>query len=151
VHHDVPDPRAALSDLVLDAAGDVVGVADGAAAGQLDGHEDDAAARGVADPDVGGRPARLGEDGGLDGLALRPRLVVRAATGRDPGPIDIRDTGSGRVVLVTILLPGERSVGEAHGTAATVEHDVRERCPWVADVVVHTEPEPQDEDPGRAD
>jgi cation diffusion facilitator family transporter len=75
--------------------------------------------------------------------------AVRDATGRDPALIEIRDTGSGRVVLVTILLPGERSVGEAHGTAATVEHDVRERCPWVADVVVHTEPEPPEERAAR--
>jgi cation diffusion facilitator family transporter len=67
--------------------------------------------------------------------------AVLAQTGRAPAEVGIRDTQGGRVVLVTIELPGEGSVGAAHDVAGRVEHEVRERCPWVGDVVVHTEPE----------
>lgn len=68
--------------------------------------------------------------------------AVRSATGRGPAEIELRDTSAGRVVLTTIVLPGDRSVGEAHRRAGNVEHEVRERCPWLADVIVHTDPAP---------
>ena len=42
--------------------------------------------------------------------------------------------------LVTITLPGEQPLPSAHGHASAIEEAVRERCPSLADVIVHTEP-----------
>lgn len=70
--------------------------------------------------------------------------AVRRATGRAPAALRMRDTPRGRVVAVTVLLPGERTVGDSHLEAGRIEHAVRERCPWLADVLVHTEPDPGD-------
>jgi divalent metal cation (Fe/Co/Zn/Cd) transporter len=42
---------------------------------------------------------------------------------------------------VTITLPGEQPLPSAHGHAGAIEAAVRERCPTLADVIVHTEPE----------
>ncbi|MGX6448097.1 cation diffusion facilitator family transporter [Patulibacter sp. S7RM1-6] len=81
-----------------------------------------------------------------DEEAWAEREAVEAAvageTGRAPADVHVRDTPAGRMVLVTVLLPGGRSVGDAHGHAARIEQTVRERCPWLSEVIVHTEPEP---------
>jgi cation diffusion facilitator family transporter len=74
--------------------------------------------------------------------------TVRQVTGADPAAVSFRDGEGGRIALVTIRLPGEQPLPSAHRHAGTIEEAVRERCPSLADVIVHTEP--QDE-PARAD
>jgi hypothetical protein len=41
---------------------------------------------------------------------------------------------------VTVTLPGEQPLPSAHRNAGAIEEAVRERCPGLADVIVHTEP-----------
>jgi cation diffusion facilitator family transporter len=66
--------------------------------------------------------------------------TVREVTGAPPIEVSFRDTERGRIVLVTIVLPGEQPLPSAHRHAGEIEEAVRERCPELADVIVHTEP-----------
>jgi cation diffusion facilitator family transporter len=68
--------------------------------------------------------------------------TVRGITGTQPASVRFRDAERGRVALVTITLPGEQPLPSAHHHAGRIEEAVRERCPGLADVIVHTEPEP---------
>src|SRR5829696_7973324 len=67
--------------------------------------------------------------------------AVRGITGAPPLEIRFRDAERGRVALVTITLPGEQPLPSAHHHAGRIEEAVRERCPTLADVIVHTAPE----------
>jgi cation diffusion facilitator family transporter len=67
--------------------------------------------------------------------------TVRGITGAQPASVQFRDAERGRVALVTITLPGEQPLPSAHRHAGRIEEAVRERCPGLADVIVHTEPE----------
>jgi cation diffusion facilitator family transporter len=67
--------------------------------------------------------------------------AVRGITGAPPAELRFRDAERGRVALVTITLPGEQPLPSAHQHAGRIEEAVRERCPDLADVIVHTEPE----------
>jgi cation diffusion facilitator family transporter len=67
--------------------------------------------------------------------------TVRRVTGAAPAAVSFRDGDRGRIALVTITLPGEQPLPSAHGHAGAIEAAVRERCPTLADVIVHTEPE----------
>ena len=53
---------------------------------------------------------------------------------------DSLDSGNPRIALVTIKLPGDQPLPSAHQHAGAIEEAVRERCPGLADVIVHTEP-----------
>jgi len=66
--------------------------------------------------------------------------VVRRITGARPGAVRFRDAEAGRIALVDITLPGEQPLRVAHRRAGEIEEEVRERCPDLVDVVVHTEP-----------
>jgi cation diffusion facilitator family transporter len=66
--------------------------------------------------------------------------IVRHVTGVPPTTISFRDGEHGRVALVTITLPGEQPLPSAHRHAGAIEESVRERCPALAEVIVHTEP-----------
>jgi len=66
--------------------------------------------------------------------------AVRRFTGSDPLDVTFRDGEQGRVALVTVSLPGEQPLPSAHKHAGAIEEAVRERCPGLADVIVHTEP-----------
>jgi divalent metal cation (Fe/Co/Zn/Cd) transporter len=68
--------------------------------------------------------------------------TVRGITGSLPASVRFRDAERGRVALVTITLPGEQPLPVAHHDAGRIEEAVRERCPSLADVIVHTEPAP---------
>ena len=46
----------------------------------------------------------------------------------------------GRVALVDVLLPPDQPLPAAHRRAGEIEAAVRERCPELSDVIVHTEP-----------
>jgi cation diffusion facilitator family transporter len=66
--------------------------------------------------------------------------AVKRFTGSDPLDVSFRDGEQGRVALVTVSLPGEQPLPSAHEHAGAIEEAVRERCPDLADVIVHTEP-----------
>jgi cation diffusion facilitator family transporter len=87
--------------------------------------------------DWGRRPA--GDDTAAERAAIEE--TVRRVTGAAPAAVSFRDGERGRIALVTITLPGEQSLPSAHGHAGAIEAAVRERCPTLADVIVHTEPE----------
>lgn len=70
--------------------------------------------------------------------------VVRRYTGRDAADVRFRDAERGRVALITVFLPPDQPLPSAHRRAGEIEHAVRERCPDLSDVIVHTEPEPRD-------
>jgi cation diffusion facilitator family transporter len=66
--------------------------------------------------------------------------AVRRFTGSSPIAVNFRDGEQGRVALVTVSLPGDQPLPSAHRNAGEIEEAVRERCPGLADVIVHTEP-----------
>jgi cation diffusion facilitator family transporter len=66
--------------------------------------------------------------------------AVRRVTGSSPLAVSFRDGEQGRVALVTVSLPGDEPLPSAHRHAGAIEEAVRERCPALADVIVHTEP-----------
>jgi len=66
--------------------------------------------------------------------------VVRRYTGAPPEQVSFRDAERGRIALVTIALPAEQPLGAAHQRAGDIEEAVRERCPQLVDIIVHTEP-----------
>src|ERR687886_99168 len=66
--------------------------------------------------------------------------VVSRYTGRAPSRVSFRDADRGRVALIDVLLPAEQPLPSAHRRAGVIEEAVRERCPELADVIVHTEP-----------
>jgi cation diffusion facilitator family transporter len=66
--------------------------------------------------------------------------VVRRYTGAAPQEIRFRDSERGRIAFITVNLPGEQPLRAAHRRAGLIEEAIRERCPDLADVVVHTEP-----------
>jgi cation diffusion facilitator family transporter len=69
------------------------------------------------------------------------RRVVRELTGADPQQVRLRRRERGGIVaLVTVELPPERQLREAHALASEIEERVRARAPRINDVVVHTEP-----------
>lgn len=66
--------------------------------------------------------------------------AVLRFTGSSPLAVSFRDGELGRVALVTVSLPGDQPLPSAHRHAGAIEEAVRERCPTLADVIVHTEP-----------
>jgi cation diffusion facilitator family transporter len=66
--------------------------------------------------------------------------AVKRHTGTAPLAVAFRDGEQGRVALVTVTLPGDQPLPSAHQHAGAIEEAVRERCPGLADVIVHTEP-----------
>jgi divalent metal cation (Fe/Co/Zn/Cd) transporter len=66
--------------------------------------------------------------------------AVKHYTGSAPVTVAFRDGEQGRVALVTVTLPGDQPLPSAHKHAGAIEEAVRERCPSLADVIVHTEP-----------
>ncbi|HEX2085775.1 MAG TPA: cation diffusion facilitator family transporter [Solirubrobacteraceae bacterium] len=66
--------------------------------------------------------------------------VVRRYTGHAAAQVRFRDAERGRVALITVLLPPDQPLPSAHRRAGEIERAVRDRCPDLADVIVHTEP-----------
>jgi cation diffusion facilitator family transporter len=73
--------------------------------------------------------------------------IVRRVTGAAPAAVSFRDGEDGRIALVTIRLPGDQPLPSAHRDAGAIEEAVRERCPTLGDVIVHTEPKEAAADP----
>jgi cation diffusion facilitator family transporter len=66
--------------------------------------------------------------------------VVSQYTGRAPARVAFRDADRGRVALIDVLLPADQPLTSAHRRAGVIEEAIRQRCPELADVIVHTEP-----------
>ena len=73
------------------------------------------------------RPSRFGE-------------LVRQTTGAEPRGLRLLATDEGPVVFLTVRVPPETPLAEAHGRASAIEAAIREARPEMADVIVHTEP-----------
>jgi cation diffusion facilitator family transporter len=101
----------------------------------------------LAGTDWAHRPAR--DDTATERQAIVE--TVRRVTGTQPAAVSFRDGAGGRIALVTIKLPGEEPLPSAHRHAGLIEEAVRERCPSLGDVIVHTEPDEADssEQPAR--
>jgi cation diffusion facilitator family transporter len=100
----------------------------------------------LASTDWGRTPAS--DDTATERAAIEE--TVRRVTGANPSAVSFRDGERGRIALVTITLPGEQPLPSAHQHAGAIEEAVRERCPELADVIVHTEPEEAPASPTRA-
>ena len=68
------------------------------------------------------------------------RDVVRDVTGYEPRDLRIRRGPDGLLAFLTVAVPGDRPLGEAHEAAGEIERRVRDASPEVNEVVVHTEP-----------
>jgi cation diffusion facilitator family transporter len=66
--------------------------------------------------------------------------IVRDLTGEAPRDVRLVRTEEGLLVFVTLHVPPDRTLAEAHTLASEVEERIREQLPEIADVVVHTEP-----------
>ena len=66
--------------------------------------------------------------------------VVRELTGEPPRDVRLVRTDEGLLVFVTLQVPAEHTLAEAHALATEVEERIRQELPEIADVVVHTEP-----------
>jgi cation diffusion facilitator family transporter len=72
---------------------------------------------------------------------LEIERLVRERTGLAPVRLRQLSTDAGRVIFLSLALPGEGvSLTEAHALAGELEDELRSRVDDVADVVVHTEP-----------
>jgi cation diffusion facilitator family transporter len=91
----------------------------------------------LAGTDWASRPAS--DDTTTERVAIEE--TVRRVTGAGPAAVSFRDGEGGRIALVTIKLPGDQPLPSAHRHAGAIEEAVRERCPTLGDVIVHTEPE----------
>ena len=66
--------------------------------------------------------------------------VVREVTGEPPREVRLVRTDEGLLVFVTLHVPPDRTLAEAHALASEVEERIRRLRPEIADVGVHTEP-----------
>jgi cation diffusion facilitator family transporter len=67
------------------------------------------------------------------------RLVV-GRTGSPPRELRLLHASGGLVVFLSVAVPADVTLSEAHDLASRLEDDIREGQPHVQDVVVHTEP-----------
>jgi cation diffusion facilitator family transporter len=75
--------------------------------------------------------------------ARRIRELVRHYTGRDPLELTLMHAARGRVVFLSVAVRPDMGLAEAHDLAGRLEEEIRRGQPRMADVVVHTEPEPR--------
>jgi cation diffusion facilitator family transporter len=68
------------------------------------------------------------------------RLVERRSR-RPPRSLRLLHTDAGLVVFLTLGLPAGAALRDAHRLASELEEDLRAQYPFIADVVVHTEPQ----------
>ena len=68
--------------------------------------------------------------------------IVREATGAEAKELNFVHTDDGLVVNLTLPLPAETTLADAHAEASRIEELIRRARPEIADVLVHTEPPP---------
>jgi cation diffusion facilitator family transporter len=66
--------------------------------------------------------------------------LVRRRTQRAPRSVRLLHTKPGLVVFLTLALEPDAHLADAHRLASELEEDLRRQHPFIADVVVHTEP-----------
>jgi cation diffusion facilitator family transporter len=66
--------------------------------------------------------------------------AVRTVTGEDPHEMHLHVEDRGLVVALTIGLPADGSLQDAHDAAGSIEELIRAEHPDIAEVLVHTEP-----------
>jgi divalent metal cation (Fe/Co/Zn/Cd) transporter len=66
--------------------------------------------------------------------------LVRDRTGRPPRELRLLHAAGGLVVFVSVAVPPQMSLADAHELASRLEDDIRDGQPHMQDVVVHTEP-----------
>ncbi len=79
-------------------------------------------------------------DGRVHDEDQRVREVVRELTGSEPRELRFRNTDQGLLAYLTLALPPETTLVEAHNRASLVERRVRSEHPTIFEVIVHTEP-----------
>ncbi|MEA2318625.1 MAG: hypothetical protein QOD44_2814 [Solirubrobacteraceae bacterium] len=86
--------------------------------------------------------ARPGDDGAAADEAQRRRItqLVLDRTRRPPRELRLLHAAGGLVVFVSVAVPAEMSLADAHELASRLEDDIREGQAHMQDVVVHTEP-----------
>ena len=67
------------------------------------------------------------------------RLVLEA-TGTSPRAVRFLHTDEGLIVFLTLVLDPAESLASAHATASSIEQEIWNVVPGVAEVIVHTEP-----------
>jgi divalent metal cation (Fe/Co/Zn/Cd) transporter len=70
----------------------------------------------------------------------RVRGLVRELTGADPRELRFRDTDQGLLAFLTLALPPDMTLVDAHETASEIERRICDGQTSIFDVVVHTEP-----------
>ena len=68
--------------------------------------------------------------------------IVREATGAQPEELRFLNTDEGLVAYLTLRLGGDTALADAHARASQIEEEIRRERPEIADVIVHTEPDP---------
>src|SRR4051794_21326043 len=86
--------------------------------------------------------ARPDEDGRQPDEAARQRITALAVdrTGSAPRELLLLHAAGGLVVFVSVVVPADMTLSDAHELASRLEDDIRAGQPHMQDVVVHTEP-----------
>jgi divalent metal cation (Fe/Co/Zn/Cd) transporter len=86
--------------------------------------------------------ARPDEDRATPDEAQRARItqLVLGRTGQPPRELRLLHAAGGLVVFVSVAVPADVTLQDAHELASRLEDDIRSGQPHMQDVVVHTEP-----------
>ncbi|MEA2245246.1 MAG: hypothetical protein QOD24_4802, partial [Solirubrobacteraceae bacterium] len=86
--------------------------------------------------------ARPDDDGAAPDAAERRRIteLVHNRTGQPQRELRLLHAAGGLVVLVSVAVPADMTLADAHELASRIDDDIREGQPHMQDVVVHTEP-----------
>ena len=84
--------------------------------------------------------ASTADEGADVALTHAAERLVRERIGEAPKRVRLLSTDAGRVLFITIRVPAEESLTDAHQLAGELEEELRLQTPDIADVVIHTEP-----------
>ncbi|MBU3674425.1 MAG: hypothetical protein FGM34_05140, partial [Solirubrobacteraceae bacterium] len=86
-----------------------------------------------------GSVVAVGEDSDGETAAAVRRVLDGLGVGI-PTELRIHREPRGTVAFLTVALPGDLALADAHEQASEIERRIRAQLPGVAEVVVHTEP-----------
>jgi cation diffusion facilitator family transporter len=84
--------------------------------------------------------AGTADEGADAALTHEVERLVRGRIGKSPTRVKLLSTDAGRILFITIRVPAEESLTDAHQLAGELEEELRLQTPDIADVVIHTEP-----------